>query len=348
MDEEIFKALPQLLLPWYARSARDLPWRRDREPYHIWLSEIMLQQTRVEAVKGYYARFLTALPNIQALAAADQETVNKLWEGLGYYSRARNLHCAAKEIVERYQGKFPSDFAAIRALPGIGDYTAGAIGSIAFELPTPAVDGNVLRLVSRVTASRACVDDAKVKSEVRNALASIYPAGACGRFTQSLMELGATVCIPNGTPDCTACPLRTICRAMAQGVQLQLPVRREKRARRQEIKTVLILDCDGSVALQKRPPHGLLAGLWQLPEAPGTLSPSQALTLLESWGVKPQDILKQVEKNHIFTHVEWNMTGIYFRCAQKTPQFTWATPEELERLYSVPTAYRQFLTERTI
>lgn len=348
MDDELFKALPQLLLPWYACSARDLPWRRDREPYHIWLSEIMLQQTRVEAVKGYYARFLAALPDIQALAAAEQETVNKLWEGLGYYSRARNLHRAAKEIVERYQGKFPNDFAAIRALPGIGDYTAGAIGSIAFELPTPAVDGNVLRLVSRVTANYECVDDTKVKNAVRSALAAVYPAGECGHFTQSLMELGATVCAPNGAPDCAACPLRTICRALSQGVQLQLPVRREKRQRRQEVKTVLILDCGGSIALQKRPSHGLLAGLWQLPETPGTLSMPQALTLLESWGVKPQDVLKQVEKKHIFTHVEWSMTGIYFRCAEKAPQFTWATPEELEQVYSVPTAYRQFLAERTI
>lgn len=347
MDETRFSALPELLLPWYARHARDLPWRRDREPYHIWLSEIMLQQTRVEAVKGYYARFLAALPDIQALAEADGELVNKLWEGLGYYSRARNLHRAAKEIVSRYQGVFPADYEAIRALPGIGDYTAGAIGSIAFDLPTPAVDGNVLRVTSRITASRACVDDVQVKREIRDALAAIYPAGQCGQFTQSLMELGATVCIPNGVPDCANCPVREICSANAQSIQTLLPVRAAKRQRKQEIKTVLIFDCDGSIALQKRPEQGLLAGLWQLPEAEGRLQPDQAVALAESWGVKPRDMLKQVEKNHIFTHIEWKMTGFYFRCAAMPEQFIWAAPEDLDRMYSVPTAYRQFISERT-
>lgn len=347
MDFKPLDALPQLLLPWYARHARDLPWRQDQEPYHIWLSEIMLQQTRVEAVRSYYSRFLAALPDVAALAAADSEQINKLWEGLGYYSRARNLHRAAREIVSRYQGVFPTDFDAIRALPGIGDYTAGAIGSIAFGLPTPAVDGNVLRVVSRITASKACVDDARVKQEIRTALAAIYPVGQCSQFTQSLMELGAVVCIPNGVPDCANCPVREICRARALGIQTQLPVRAAKRQRKKAKKTVLIFDCDGHIALLKRPEQGLLAGLWQLPEAEGELLPNQAVTLAESWGVRPQDMTKQVTKNHIFTHIEWEMTGFYFHCAAMPERFTWAAPEQLDQIYSVPTAYRQFILERT-
>lgn len=347
MDCRPLDALPQLLLPWYAAHARDLPWRRDREPYHIWLSEIMLQQTRVEAVRGYYTRFLAALPDVAALAAADGEQVNKLWEGLGYYSRARNLHRAAKEIVSRYHGVFPADYDDIRALPGIGDYTAGAIGSIAFGLPTPAVDGNVLRVVSRVTANEECVDDNRVKQEIRTALAAIYPVGQCSQFTQSLMELGAVVCIPNGAPDCGHCPAQGTCRARELGIQTRLPVRAVKRQRRKEEKTVLIFDCDGHIALQKRPERGLLAGLWQLPEAAGRLLPEQAVALAESWGVRPLDLNRQVSKNHIFTHIEWEMTGFYFRCAAMPERFIWAAPEQLDQVYSVPTAYRQFILERT-
>ncbi len=348
MRTQPLQALPPLLLPWYAGHARDLPWRRDREPYHIWLSEIMLQQTRVEAVKGYYARFLAALPDIPALAAADAELVNKLWEGLGYYARARNLHRAAREIVSRYGGMFPRDYAAIRALPGIGDYTAGAIGSIAFELPTPAVDGNVLRLASRLMASDACVDDPKVKRDVGAALARVYPPGQCGAFTQSLMELGATVCVPNAAPLCGQCPAREICLAYAQGRQLQLPVRAEKRRRRVEEKTVWIFQCGGFVALRKRPEAGLLAGLWQLPEAPGKLEPGEAMAMAAQWGVKPLDLARQTEKRHIFTHITWEMRGYYVRCAAMPERFTWAAEEQLRRTYSVPTAYRQFLTERIL
>jgi len=199
--EELF-LLPQLLLPWFQRNKRDLPWRRDREPYHVWLSEIMLQQTRVEAVKGYYARFLQALPTVDALANAPMEQLNKLWEGLGYYSRVRNLQKAAQAICEIHGGAFPTDYAAVRALPGIGDYTAGAICSICFGLPTPAVDGNVLRVWARVTADPSPIDKAAVKKHVSQQLAAVYPDGHCGDFTQSLMELGATVCLPNGSPRC--------------------------------------------------------------------------------------------------------------------------------------------------
>ena len=215
----ILKQLPSLLLPWFARHRRELPWRRDKEPYHVWLSEIMLQQTRVEAVRGYYERFLERLPTVGALARAEENELLKLWEGLGYYSRVRNLQKAAQCIVDEYGGVFPRTYDEIRALPGIGPYTAGAICSICFELPTPAVDGNVVRVLSRFLADDAPVTDERVKRETARRLAEVYPRGHCGDFTQALMELGATVCLPNGAPLCESCPLRELCRAHLAGTE---------------------------------------------------------------------------------------------------------------------------------
>ena len=208
--EKVLRQLPDRLLPWFAENRRDLPWRRDREPYHIWVSEIMLQQTRVEAVRGYYARFLEALPTVADLAKAPDDGLGKLWEGLGYYSRMRNLRAAAQVVQEKWNGQIPRDYDAVRSLPGIGDYTAGAICSIAFDMPTPAVDGNVLRVLARVLADSRPVDLPAVRREAREALAAVYPEGRCGDFTQALMELGATVCLPNGAPLCDRCNIRLI------------------------------------------------------------------------------------------------------------------------------------------
>ena len=221
--EKVLRQLPDRLLPWFAENRRDLPWRRDREPYHIWVSEIMLQQTRVEAVRGYYARFLEALPTVADLAKAPDDGLGKLWEGLGYYSRMRNLRAAAQVVQEKWNGQIPRDYDAVRSLPGIGDYTAGAICSIAFDMPTPAVDGNVLRVLARVLADSRPVDLPAVRREAREALAAVYPEGRCGDFTQALMELGATVCIPNGAPQCGRCPLADLCQARATGQWRDLP-----------------------------------------------------------------------------------------------------------------------------
>ena len=218
------------LLGWYERNKRDLPWRRDREPYHVWLSEIMLQQTRVEAVKGYYARFLAELPDIPSLAACDPDRLHKLWEGLGYYSRVRNLQKAAQQIVSDYGGAFPTDYDKIRALPGIGDYTAGAICSICFGQPTPAVDGNVLRVVSRLTADERPVTQPAVKKDYTAALAEIYPAGQCAEATQALMELGATVCAPNGAPHCDRLPGRGLLSKPGRGALAYHPGQGRKKA----------------------------------------------------------------------------------------------------------------------
>ncbi len=340
--KEIYVKLAEVLPDWFEKNHRSLPWRRDREPYHVWLSEIMLQQTRVEAVRGYYLRFLEALPTVEALAAASPDALHKLWEGLGYYSRVRNLQKAAQSIVSEHGGQFPREYAAVRALPGIGDYTAGAICSICFEQPTPAVDGNVLRVVSRATASFQPVTEPKVKKEVAQALAAVYPAGRCGAFTQALMELGATVCLPNGTPRCGDCPCKPFCRGFAENVARQLPVRAAKKERRVETRTVLVLRCGARYALVKRPGRGLLAGLWSFPNVDGFLSPQQALEQAAEWGAEPEAIEGTAERFHVFTHIRWELRGHYLSCRAECPPFIWATADELEREYALPTAFRQF------
>ncbi len=336
---QLYSQLPGLLLPWYETHKRDLPWRADREPYHVWLSEIMLQQTRVEAVKGYYTRFLDALPTIEALANAPAEQLNKLWEGLGYYNRVRNLQKAAIQIQIDHLGIFPSSHSEILRLAGIGDYTAGAIGSICFGLPTPAVDGNVLRVCSRLTADASPIDKPQTKKDLNTRLAAIYPEGRCGDFTQALMELGATVCIPNGAPQCSLCPLQSICLAHQQGIETALPVKSGKKPRRVEEMTVFLLHCGDQYALCKRPDTGLLAGLWEFPHIPGKIDLPQTLEQLETWGIIPEDIERSAEKTHIFTHVQWEMRGWQIRCRSCTGPFLWERPEQM----ALPTAFRIFL-----
>lgn len=336
--------LPQLLLPWYERDRRALPWREDRDAYHIWVSEIMLQQTRVEAVKGYYARFLAELPTVQALASCDDEKLHKLWEGLGYYSRVRNLKKAAQVIVSQHGGVFPQTYQELLALPGIGEYTAGAIGSIAFNLPTPAVDGNVLRVCARLTEDRSPIDLPETKKKVHAALAAIYPENA-GDFTQALMELGATLCGPNWKPRCESCPCASLCLSHQRGTAETLPVKSPKKAKRQEERTVFIFSCDGCYALRKRPNRGLLAGLWEFPNVSGKLEVPQALEAAETMGVGPRNLLRQVERKHIFTHIQWNLRGYYLEVAEKPDCFRWFTGEEIRAQAALPTAFRQFWEE---
>ncbi len=338
----IFTKLPEALLPWYDKSHRDLPWRGEKDPYRIWLSEIMLQQTRVEAVKGYYARFLEAVPNIKTLAEADDELLHKLWQGLGYYSRVRNLKKAAQQVVQRHKGVFPGEYADVLALSGIGSYTAGAICSIAFDLPTPAVDGNVLRVTARLWDDHTPID--KLKPAVQSALEEIYPARA-GDFTQALMELGATVCGPNRKPDCGNCPCKSFCLGYIRGRAEELPVRTPKKERKIEEKTVFILSCDGHYALEKRPDKGLLAGLWQFPNVSGKLEIHDAISTVEKMGLKPAEIIKQVERKHIFTHIEWDMCGVYVEIRERTGAFVWLTAEEIDRNAALPTAFRKFWEE---
>lgn len=336
--------LPRLLLPWYQESKRNLPWRKDREPYHIWLSEIMLQQTRVEAVKGYYARFLDALPSIGSLASCDDELLHKLWEGLGYYSRVRNLKKAAIVIMEQHGGIFPTKYDTVLALPGIGEYTAGAICSIAYDLPIPAVDGNVLRVISRLTDDPSPIDLPAAKAKVKALLEEVYPAEA-GDFTQALMELGATICGPNKKPDCGNCPCREICLGFQRGSAESLPVKSPRKEKRQEDRTVFILCCDGKYALEKRPGKGLLAGLWQFPNVSGKLDTAQALIQAEAFGLRPREVFREMERKHIFTHIQWNMKGIYLEVSDTSGPFQWFTPDEINTQAALPTAFRQFWEE---
>ena len=338
-------SLRDALLGWYDTAKRPLPWRADREPYHVWLSEIMCQQTRVEAVKAYYLRFLEALPDIPSLAECEEDRLLKLWEGLGYYSRARNLQKAAKRICSEYGGCFPTDYDSIRALPGIGDYTAAAISSICFGLPTPAVDGNVLRVWSRFFGDRSDIRLPETKKAVRTGLLPLYEGADCGTLTQALMELGALVCRPNGEPDCEGCPLKSEC-ASKSGLWRELPMKSAPKPRRTEEKTVFLLRCGGAYALRKRQDSGLLAGLWELPNRSGILSAQEALDAAAEWGCKPDGVTRSTDKEHIFTHITWQMRGYELSCGAMPDCFRWAEEREVRETCSLPTAFRKFIEDK--
>jgi len=326
MDGLLKQAVP-LLLEWYNGAKRELPWRGTNDPYRIWISEMMLQQTRVEAVKDYYIRFLERFPTAETLAQAEEEEILKQWEGLGYYSRARNVHKAAKYIAEN---GFPDTYEGVRALSGVGDYTAGAICSIAYNMPCPAVDGNVLRILTRLLADGSNIDDRATKLTFSDMLREVYPECASD-FCQALMELGAIVCVPNGAPMCSRCPWKKICLAHRDGKEENFPVRSEKRERRSVTATVLVLTHNGKFALEKRREKGLLAGLWQFPCFEGRVNPNKYGT-----------VLKEKNAKHIFTHVEWHMTGFLIRTEEESDAYKWATVEEIQTVYPVPAAFKKF------
>ncbi len=338
---EQYGRLAPALLPWYAANARVLPWRADTQPYRVLVSEIMLQQTRVEAATAYYLRFMEALPTVEALARASEQTLFKLWEGLGYYTRARNLHKAAKLIAGEYGGVFPDTAEGLRALPGVGDYTAGAVASICFERAAAAVDGNVLRILARITEDASPIDGEKRKKEAARRLVGVYPATGRGAFTQALMELGATVCTPT-SPKCGACPAVGFCFAQKNGTVSLLPVRRPKKARKAQERTVFALVCGGKLALTKRPGTGLLAGMWQLPDAEGALDAEQALAAARAMGCAPKKAAELMRHTHVFTHVEWHMLCYRIECGACAPGLVWETPENIRARYALPTAYRVF------
>lgn len=345
----LYKETVPYLLHWFEYNRRILPWREDPTPYHVWVSEIMLQQTRVEAVKGYYDRFLTYLPEIKDLAQATEETLLKLWEGLGYYNRVRNMQKAALVIMEQYDGEMPGDYEKLRGLPGIGDYTAGAIASIAFGLPYPAVDGNVLRVMSRIACNRADITKEATKRTLTEDLKSIMPKES-GDFNQSLMELGATVCIPNGKPLCEQCPVMHLCRAFQNGQEMQLPVKAPKKERRIEKRTVYLVFLGDKVLLHRREEKGLLAGLWEFPNC-----------------IREKSNRKGKKAKHIFSHVEWHMEGIrievqnreemteqehleYWRQQlaegpEEQERWVFATVKEMKEKYPIPSAFEAYVKE---
>ena len=324
-------------LEWFAAHKRDLPWRHDPTPYRVWVSEIMLQQTRVESVIPYYLRFMQEVPDVNTLARIPQDRLMKLWEGLGYYSRVRNLQKAAKIICDRKA--FPTDYKGWLELPGIGEYTAGAVCSIAFGLPTPAVDGNVLRVLSRVLASRADITALSTKKKFREALRRVYPQDASS-FTQSLMEIGALICLPNGEPKCALCPFAFFCGAKKENVIDRIPVKPEKKARKIVKKTVLMIRCGEQIALRRRPASGLLAGLWEFPNKEGYLTP-KAIEEDFCGNLICLDRLSDAE--HIFTHVEWHMRGYFLALKEKDQRFQWFSTEEILSRKAIPGAFKSFM-----
>ena len=331
---------------WYRKEKRTLPWREQRNPYYIWVSEIMLQQTRVEAVKPYFQRFIRELPDVKALAVCPEEKLLKLWEGLGYYNRVRNMQKAARIVMEQYGGVLPADAEALKRLPGIGSYTAGAIASIAYGIPVPAVDGNVLRVLARFREDSRDMTKQSVRKSVEADLSAVMPEKSPGEFNQALMEVGAVICVPGGMARCRECPLARMCRAHASGREQCYPVKAEKKPRRIEEKTVLVIRDGERVALRKRPGRGLLAGLYEFPNLEGHRSPDEVIRWVEEAGLTPLHIQKLDDAKHIFSHVEWHMSGYAVRAASLEAAGKGALIlvdiKEAREKYPVPSAFSAY------
>lgn len=350
-DKNKIAALRRLLLRWFAQEARDLPWRQTRDPYAIWVSEIMLQQTRVEAVIPYFGRFLKAFPTVQGLAAASQDRVLKLWEGLGYYSRARNLHQAAKVIVNQRSGEFPRTLEAWRSLPGVGSYTAGALASIASGLATPAVDGNILRVFSRIFEVAESIDKTSTRTRIWELASVLLPRRRAGDFNQALMDLGSCVCIPR-KPRCQACPVKAWCAAMVSGRQDELPIRKVKKSVPHQTIVVAVIRKNGRYLIGKRPAGGLLGGLWEFPGGkvePGE-SHDQALVreVIEETDLEVRLGRKIAVVDHAYSH--FTVTLHVYACeavagkakACYHSDLKWVLRGRLKE-YAFPTANRRFL-----
>lgn len=367
------------LLQWFLNHARVLPWREEPTPYRVWVSEIMLQQTRVEAVKPYFERFTTALPDADALSACPEDELLKLWEGLGYYNRVRNMQKAAVEVVENYGRQLPADYEKLLKLKGIGHYTAGAIASIAYGIPVPAVDGNVLRVLTRVSADDTDIMKQSFRNQMETLLEKlmhgssdrneknvfswmedaddlrmqVYHQNLAGAFNQALMELGATVCVPNGAPLCEECPWKDLCEAKKQGLIGQIPVKSKAKPRKIEEKTVLILRDDDKVAIRKRPQKGLLAGLYELPNVEGSMGQEEVVSLVKQMGYAPIRIQPLGEAKHIFSHIEWHMTGYVIRVEEpemrqqvqsgsQKDDLLFVNAEDAKEKYAIPSAFAAY------
>lgn len=349
--ESLLKIVPPLL-NWYDGGRRILPWREDPSPYHVWVSEIMLQQTRVEAVKPYYDRFINALPDISSLALIHEDQLLKLWEGLGYYNRVRNMQKAAQIIIEQHDGRMPAVYEQLLKLPGIGDYTAGAVASIAYGEAVPAVDGNVLRVIARLREDDRDITGQSLKKEIRELIKNVIPTDRPGDFNQALMELGALICIPNGQPKCESCPLHESCLAHQNGTETAYPVKARKRPRSIEYKTVLVIGHDSRTALRKRANQGLLAGMYEFPSFDGLLTAQEVSEKLTAMNIPVITIRSLPASKHIFTHKEWHMTGYAVRLdelAADSRQYElgqdWIFAEiiKIQEHFPIPAAYRVYL-----
>ena len=330
------------LLDWYGNHSRILPWRENVTPYRVWVSEIMLQQTRVEAVKPYFERFMTELPTIKDLAECGEDRLLKLWEGLGYYNRARNLKAAAREIMEHYQGELPADYEKLLTLKGIGHYTAGAISSIAYGIPVPAVDGNVFRVMMRVSADTSDIAKQSVKTELEQLLQKHIPRDRAASFNQALMELGAIICVPNGEPKCDECPWKNVCETKKQDLWTQIPYKSKSLRRRIEKRTVLLIRDADKIVLRKRPSRGLLAGMYEFPAPEGHLDQTEAILAVKQMNLNPLHIQKLTAAKHIFSHVEWHMIGYMIRVdslTRRESDMLFVEIEKAKSQYPIPSAF---------
>lgn len=342
--------IPKPLLKWYDNKKRILPWREKPTPYRVWISEIMLQQTRVEAVKPYFERFMKALPDVRTLAYAKEEELLKLWEGLGYYNRVRNLQKAALQIMEEYGGDMPADYDKLLSLKGIGSYTAGAVSSIAFGKVYPAVDGNVLRVIARVRKDDRSFSQAKVKASIEQDVLAIMPKDRPGDFNQAMMELGACVCIPNGAPHCEECPLAELCMAHQDGTELAYPKKDKARQRSIVEKTILIIRDGEKTAIRKRTQKGLLAGMYEFPSVDSYLSADEVASYLTANGLSPIRITPLEDAKHIFTHKEWHMKGYMVRVDELEPanptgesrDWLYIEPDRVQEKYPLPAAFAAY------
>jgi len=344
--EETIRAFQNALLDWYQCNKRILPWRDNPTPYRVWISEIMLQQTRVDTVIPYFERFLKRYPTIADLASADDDELAKQWEGLGYYTRVRNLKKAAQIIVERYASEFPEDEVSVGALPGIGPYTLGAIQSIAFGKKRAAIDGNVLRVFARITANFGDISSDSVKREIGAVVTKTLPNERNSDYTQGLMEIGATVCLPNGAPKCEFCPVQGFCLAYRDQLIEAIPMKKMAKARNIERKTVFVLVTqDRRVALRKRNSSGLLAGLWEFYNCDGDLLPSEWLAMAGDAAGLVVSVGQLTDHTHLFSHIEWRMKGyaIVVEKPFEIDRMVWVEISRLRQEFSIPTAFRPYV-----
>lgn len=371
-----------MLLQWYHRNKRSMPWRDEPTPYHVWISEIMLQQTRVDAVRDYYLRFIKRLPDIQSLAEIDDDELHKLWEGLGYYNRAKNLKKTANLLIREYEGELPSSFEQLLKLHGIGPYTAGAIASIAFRQAVPAVDGNVMRVISRLTGDARDITQQSTRKGMEEVVQKLIPPSEVHHFNQALMELGALICIPNGSPKCTDCPVKQLCHAYETQSQNTLPVKREKKKRAVQHRSILVfLNEKNEFLIQKREEKGLLSGLWEFVSLESEVCICDLELLLKRKGLSFNSVTKIEDAKHIFSHIEWRMHGYLIRTPYTKPlpseskalypyeidlserglviresaesvlpdlsfqkEQVWCNFDTMKKTYSIPTAFKAYLT----
>ena len=331
------------LIEWYRQNKRSLPWRDRHNAYYTWVSEIMLQQTRVEAVKPYFHRFIEELPDIEALSRCPEEKLLKLWEGLGYYNRVRNMQLAAKTVVQEHNGILPASYEMLCSLKGIGSYTAGAIASIAYDIPVPAVDGNVLRVITRITENDGDIMRQSVKRQIEEQLREIMPETCPGDFNQALMELGAVVCVPNGEPKCDLCPVAFCCSARLNSTVDRFPVKARKKARKLEERTVLIIQDGEKTAIRRRPSRGLLAGMYEFPNLEGHLSKDEVLERVKEMNLEPLYIEDLQDAKHVFSHIEWRMTAYRIQVSSlkdnNQKNLIFVEKKQSDKQYAIPSAF---------